>query len=208
MYVAVIAGGIASGKSNFARELERLGARRIDLDALSREVLDSDADLVREIAQAFGADVVDARTGAIRRLLLAERAFGSAEGASRLEALELPAIMRSLEARLADARDCAGLRCAVVEVPLLDRVEDPHAFADEVVAVIAPAELRLGRAVGRGMDARDAQARMGNQPTDDWLAAHADLVVKNDGSAEELLEAARAWWRGHEAQGWASARRG
>ena len=40
MYTVFLAGGIASGKSTVAAELERLGAWRIDLDQISREVLD------------------------------------------------------------------------------------------------------------------------------------------------------------------------
>ena len=63
MYRVIVAGGIASGKSTFARELERLGALRIDLDELSRVVLDQDQTLVAAIVRRFGDDVVDG-TGA------------------------------------------------------------------------------------------------------------------------------------------------
>ena len=211
MYRVIVAGGIASGKSTFARELERLGALRIDLDELSRVVLDQDQALVAAIARRFGGDVVDA-DGRIVRRMLAQRAFASAADTAALEALELPAIERELRARLTAAEAgggtdmaacCAMLPpCVVVEVPLLDRMDVDSFEIDEVVVVLAPLEDRVRRAVARGMDEDDARARMKGQPTDAWLTAHADLVVDNTGSEDDLLLAARSWWDEHERHAW------
>ena len=71
MYIVFLAGGIASGKSTVARELERLGAWRIDLDRISRDVLEPGGECTLAIADAFGQDVLDPITGALRRGLLA-----------------------------------------------------------------------------------------------------------------------------------------
>lgn len=211
MYRVIVAGGIASGKSTFARALERLGALRIDLDELSRVVLDQDRALVTAIARRFGDDVVD-EEGRIVRRMLAQRAFASPADTAALEALELPAIERELRARLAAAEAgggadmaacCAMLPpCVVVEVPLLDRMDVDSFEIDEVVVVLAPLEDRVRRAVARGMDEDDARARMKGQPTDAWLTAHADLVVDNTGSEDDLLLAARSWWDEHARHAW------
>ena len=69
--------------------------------------------------------------------------------------------------------------------------------------VTCPIDVRRERAIGRGMDAVDFDARAANQPTDEWLAAHADTVFQNDGSPERLVAAIDAWWRDHETTGWA-----
>lgn len=96
MHTVFLAGGTASGKSTAARELERLGAWRIDLDELSRAVLAPGSECLSEVCDAFGDDVVDAGTGVLDRALLARRAFADAESAELLERIELPHIRAML----------------------------------------------------------------------------------------------------------------
>ena len=193
MYKVILAGGIASGKSTVARELERLGARRIDLDQISLDVLAPHATCTSEVAAAFGEDLLDERSGHLDRGLLASRAFASAEAAARLEAIELPHIARELELRLAAAAD-GGAPCAIIEVPLLDRLADVHAIADEVLCVTCPLDVRRERARTRGMAPADFDARAARQPSDDYLRSHADAEIANDADLAHLLDQVRAWW--------------
>lgn len=198
MRTIYLAGGIGSGKSTVARELERLGCRRIDLDQLSRDVLLPGTKTTEAVADAFGRDLLDPVTGALDRRLLAARAFATREDAARLEAIELPAI-RSLLAQtldeLAAAQDAP--QTCLVEVPLLDRMEEALGLADEVLVVSCPLELRRERAIGRGMTEGDFEARRANQPSDEWLLAHATSVIDNAGTPEELLAAVRQWALDH-----------
>lgn len=188
-----VAGGIASGKSTVARLLEEQGAQRIDLDALSREVLAPGSACTQEVAEAFGADLLD-EDGVLDRALLAERAFSCPEEAARLEAIELPYIKALLGDRLTVVSCSSSLPdLTVVEVPLLDRVEDLLPLADEVLAVVAPLDVRRERARGRGLSDDDFEARLANQPTDDYLRAHSDAVIVNDGSMADLRRSVD-WW--------------
>ena len=193
MYKVILAGGIASGKSTAAAELERLGARRIDLDQVSRDVLAPGTACTAEVAAAFGADLLDEKSGRLDRALLASRAFASAEATARLEAIELPHITRELESRLA-AAEADDVACALVEVPLLDRLGDAHALADEVLVVTCPTDVRRERARDRGMAPADFDQRLAHQPSDDYLRAHADAEIANDGDLAHLLDQVRAWW--------------
>ena len=205
MYVVFLAGGIASGKSLVARRLEARGAWRIDLDQVSRDVLAPGEPCVDELAKAFGEDLVDQKTGVLNRGLLAERAFADEAGTALLEAIEHPFITARLEALLkGTSPDCPDPlpELCVVEIPLLDRVERLIPLADEVIAVVCPLELRLERAVARGMDAEDARRRAERQPDDGYLRAQANTVFDNSGSADELLAALGAWWDEREASGW------
>ncbi len=209
MYVVFLAGGIASGKSSVARELERRSAWRIDLDQLSRTVLDPGSPCLAEVCEAFGDDLIDPQTGILDRGLLASRAFSTADDAKRLEAIELPFIKELLVHAL-EGGACAATSPAVclVEVPLLDRMEPLFGLADEIVCVACPVETRRVRAVLRGMDAADFDARAANQPSDEYLAAHADTLLDNSGSPSALMKALGTWWEAREAAGWKGSERG
>ena len=203
MYIVFLAGGIASGKSTVARELERLGAWRIDLDRISRDVLEPESECTLAIADAFGQDVLDPNTGALRRGLLAKRAFASEDAARLLEKIELPYIRQGLEQALSqDACASAEPPCAVVEIPLLDRMEDSLAMADEVVCVTCPLVIRRERAIGRGMRGDDFDARAARQPTDDYLRSKSDVEIANDGDEKDLASKVHTWWDAHERFGW------
>lgn len=191
MYVVFLAGGIASGKSSVARELAVRGACLVDLDVLSREATTLGSPTNALLAQEFGADVID-ETGALRRDVLAKRAFASSECTQRLEEIVHPAIRRLLTQWIRAQDDSA---VCVVEIPLLDRVEDLIPSADEVLCVVCPVATRRVRAVGRGMDARDFDARVRQQPTDDYLVAHATTVFNNKGDESALVEQIDNWWR-------------
>ena len=189
--VVVLAGGIASGKSTVSRELKARGASCVDLDVLSREVTRVGSAVNERLAQAFGRDILDAQTGELRRGLLAQRAFASDERTRELESITHPAIRELLEQWLlshADAPVC------VVEVPLLDRVEDLLPLADEVLCVVCPVDVRRTRAVARGMSAQDFDARVAQQPSDEYLASVATTVLDNSGNNESLRAQVDAWW--------------
>ena len=211
MRTVFLVGGTASGKSCVGRVFEELGAERIDLDDVSREVLDRENACLNELVNEFGPEVVGGDAlfdeeedawvpmdGAwtVDRAALARAAFATPEGAAALEAIEMPYI----RARLADcltAVSCASVRprTCVVEVPLLDRIEDLLPLADDVVWVRTEHDRRRSFAQDRGMDAGDFEARVSGQPADAYLAQHATSVIDNDGSLDELAAKARAWWQ-------------
>ena len=201
MYVAYLAGGIGSGKSTAAAELEELGCARIDLDQLSREVLAPESPLLADIAEVFGADVLDDR-GQLNRGRLAERAFATEESAARLEELELPAIRDLLAKRLSELECSGDAECCIVEVPLLDRMVDSLDDADEVVVVWCPIALRRERAIGRGMRGEDFDARAARQPSDAWLREHATTLLDNTAGRAELSAQVRNWFDRHAEEGW------
>lgn len=203
-YTVFLSGGIASGKSTVAKRMVELGAWRVDLDAISREVLSPGSPVLDDVVAEFGEDLIDPETGELDRRLLASRVFSDSARLARLEELEVPAIMDRLAQVLCEVGCAPSMpRVCVVEVQVLDRAQQWLDLADEVVVVTCPIDVRRERAVDRGMDAVDFDARAANQPTDEWLAAHADTVFQNDGSPERLVAAVDAWWGDHETAGWA-----
>ena len=202
MYVVYLTGGTGSGKSTVARELELRGATRLDLDDLAREVTETGSPALPKLAVLFGDDVLDPVTGALRRDVLAQRVFATEEARLALEAVTHPAIRHLFLERL----DSCATDVVVVEIPLLDRVEDLLRLADEIVFVRCPLPLRRERAIARGMDAADFDARLLHQPTDSYLSDLADTTFENEGDEHALVAQVSAWWQAREAQGFERAR--
>lgn len=192
--IVYLVGGIASGKSSVARKLEHMGAVRIDLDQLSREVLAPGSALLSRIAEKFGADLI-AADGSLRRADLAERVFISQERTAALESLELPAIKARLKDHLESlkAADRAPV-CVVVEVPLPNKMGTLAELADEVLGVMCPLEIRRQRALGRGMSEQDFNLRAAQQLSDEELEALCDSTLDNSGDEQSLTEQIQRWW--------------
>lgn len=190
MYIAYLAGGIASGKSTVSRELRNRGACCIDLDDVSRKVTMPGLPATELIAREFGPSMLD-EEGRLRRRALARHVFCSQENTQRLEDIVHPAVREYLAQWLAGQEQDA---LCVVEVPLLDKVEDLANAANEVVSVLCPIEKRRVRAIGRGMIGADFDARAALQPSDTYLASMADTVFLNDGNERDLIDQIDDWW--------------
>lgn len=211
MHVIYLAGGIASGKSTVSRTMRELGAELIDLDELSREALGPGSRILPQIRAEFGDDVINP-VGGVRRDLLAQRAFASTERTVTLEEIELPLIDELLRARVAALAEQERLereknpgapeKVVVVEVPLLDRMRGSFDMADEIVGVVCPVPARRARAAQRGMDPRDFDRRLQQQPSDAYVRAHCSHIFNNIRTMDVFVQEVRDWWHEREAQGW------
>ncbi|AIG64218.1 dephospho-CoA kinase [Corynebacterium atypicum] len=179
-----LTGGIGSGKSTVARLLAEHGWKVVDADQIAREVVEPDRPALAELAEEFGADIIDA-AGGLDRAELARRAFSSAARTDRLNAITHPYIRAETKRQFA-AAEKAGEKAVIYDMPLLVEL-GLNASMDLVVVVDVAADERVRRLVAaRGMDEDDARARIAAQLRDDeWLAA-ADVVLDNNGSPEEL----------------------
>ena len=66
------------------------------------------------------------------------------------------------------------------------------------MAVLAPLDLRIERAVASGFDEADVRRRIAQQITDADRIEAADVVFNNDGTPEELHNQVLAWWRDYQ----------
>lgn len=189
MLIIGLTGGIGSGKSTVAAALASKGAVVIDCDALGREVIAPGGRAEQAVLHAFGPDIAG-EGGHIDRAALARAVFGRPDELARLTAISHPAINDELAGRLdllpVDA--VVVLDMAILVESNLGRLADGRSYS-RVVVVEAPMELRVQRAVVRGMYEPDVRARIASQATDDQRRAVADAVVVND--ADMAVLAAR-----------------
>lgn len=195
MYTVMVTGGIGSGKSKLVELLCERGAVSIDLDEINRGLITNNAMLISELAARFGEEILD-EDGAVIPARLARLAFVDEQSTRDLNAISFPYITEAATNYILNV-ECVprtDAKILVVEVPLLTEAPEFAQLADEVIAVAAPPDLRLARAVARGMDASDALARIRMQPTDAERALIADTVCENICSIEELGNWADAWY--------------
>jgi dephospho-CoA kinase len=188
-----LTGGIASGKSTVASMLRELGAPIVDADLIARQVVEPGQPALAEIADRFGADVLDA-DGRLDRKAMGERVFSDPIARAALNAIVHPRIAIASRAALAELA-AAGNPVALYDAALL--VENQiHRGLDGLIVVSAPAAAQIERLCERdSIDESAARARLAAQlPLADKLAV-ADWVVDNGGSLEQTRAQVEAVWR-------------
>lgn len=175
-----LTGGLASGKSTVARRLGELGLTVVDADRLVRELYVPGGPGASALAQLLGAEALDA-TGAVDRRAVAARIFQDEGARKRVEHAIHPLVLERFQHIASQADGVVVYESAVL-------VESGHAdVCDLVVTVEAPTDLRLQRAVERGMDEDDARARLSAQGEGAERKSRADVVIDNGGSLDDLL---------------------
>jgi dephospho-CoA kinase len=189
-----LTGGIGSGKSTVSAMLADRGAVVIDVDSLGRQVIAPGGRAEAAVLAAFGPDIAD-DVGGIDRAALARAVFGRPDMLAQLTAISHPAINAELATQLdslpADA--VVVLDMAILVESNLGRGDPSHSYS-HVVVVEAPIELRVERAIGRGMVEADVRARIASQAGDDQRRAVADAIVVNDADLTTLTQRVDELW--------------
>lgn len=200
MFTVFVLGNIASGKSTACRYLASKGALHIDLDELAKSLYVPGSDVVMALAEEFGWGILDAQ-GNVCRSALASRAFVSPDTVARLNAIVHPALLEQLSMRILDPVCCTvsspRYPFAVVEVSAPNGFEDAFGLADEILVVTAPVDIRRDRAVRRGMDGADFDARSSCQPDETHLCELASTVIDNTLGDDSLFVQLDAWIAQH-----------
>lgn len=179
--VLLVTGGIGAGKSAVSRMLIERGVPVYFSDDMAKSLYDRDASLRDSLRRLFGERVF--RDGDVDRRALAELIFADEKKRRALEALVHPAVFRDFEVWKAERPDCALV--AFESAILLDRGL-PEGFADYVIYVDAPEELRLRRAMERdGSAAESVRRRMQSQKAGPEHPA-VDFVLDNSGDFKAL----------------------
>jgi dephospho-CoA kinase len=192
MLVVGLTGGIGSGKSTFAALLAERGAQVIDADSLGRDALRPDEPAWHSVVGQFGDEILAAGSMEVDRKRLARIVFADRRKLAALNAIVHPVIVKGIADtldRLASSDAIVILDAALILETGLD------SSVDVLIAVVAQEGVRRKRlARDRAMSPGDISARMSSQLGTEELASRADVVVRNNGSLEDLAtEAARVW---------------
>jgi dephospho-CoA kinase len=174
-----LTGGLASGKSTVAGWLRDAGFEVIDADRLVAELHHPGGEGAAAVRDLFGPGMLDER-GGVDNAKVAARVFSDPQARRDLEAALHPLVRQRFMERT------AGLTGVVVlEATLLVEAGYGPGF-DLIVTVEAPCELRLERAVARGMDEESVRNRLLAQGDGEDRRRAAHRMLDNSGDVEHL----------------------
>ena len=180
-----LTGGIACGKSLFAKFLRELGIHVLDADDVVHELEAPDGAAVPAIVARFGRDVL-ASDGGIDRAALAARVFSDASARADLEAILFP-LVRS---RMAGGIGVSPLQISIHIIPLLFE-SHWEADYDILLCIASPVDLQISRMMqSRGYSRAHAEARLAAQWPVSEKAARCHYTVMNDSTPEHLRDEA------------------
>lgn len=188
-----LTGGIASGKSTVTDMFRSLGAYVVDADVWARRVVEVGSDGLREIVDAFGADVLHA-DGSLNRKALGAIIFADRHRREQLNAITHPRVRMGMKRETETYLDTHPGEPVLWDVPLLFEGET-HRLVDQTILVYASPQTQLKRLMARdGIDEMAAQSRITAQMPIDEKRALATYLIENEGELETTREQVQRVW--------------
>jgi len=174
-------GGLACGKSTAAESFERLGVTVIDTDEVARWLTGVDGRAVGRVKEAFGDSMMNP-DGSLARDKMRQLVFTQPESLTKLEDILHPMVKEESILRMEKAEGAYG----VLVVPLLFETGYylEHSFTS--LTIEAPLEAQMERILSKGWTREEAEGAIRRQYESQLRREHADVVVDNDGTIEEL----------------------
>ena len=185
MLIVGLTGGIASGKSETAKIFRKLGARVIDADAISRDVMRPHTECWQKVTTAFGKEILT-KDLTIDRSKLAGIVFADQHKRLLLNSLLHPVIMHTIEEMVARIDKEEPEALVIIDAALL--VETGiYKRCEKLVVVCAAGDTQVDRLRERnGMPREEAQKRIAAQLPQSEKVNVADYLINNDHSLETL----------------------
>ena len=181
-----LTGGIACGKSLFAKFLRELGIHVLDADDVVHELEAPGGAAVSALVARFGKEIL-APDGGINRPALAARVFSDPAARADLESIVFP-LVRS---RMTGGSGVSPLQITIHVIPLLFESHWETDY-DILLCIASPVDLQISRMMSaRGYSRAHAEARLAAQWPVVEKAARCHYTVMNDSTPEHLRDEAK-----------------
>ena len=184
MKVIGVTGGIGSGKTTVSNILSSLGAKVIEADKISRDIMRKGHRVFDEIVDYFGEDILDEKGELVRRKI-ADIAFNSEEKLKALNDITHKYISIEIKNEI---KKCNNEDTVVVDaaIPLENGFID---VSDEIWFVTADRDIRIDRVMKRNnLTYSKVMDIIKIQPDDDYYISISDIIIYNNGDFKELEE--------------------
>lgn len=181
-----LTGGIGSGKSAVSDLFSHLGVPVIDTDIISRNLMQHDRTVFKDIVDTFGNDVIDAN-GAIDRKKLAQLVFGNMDSKQHLENILHPRIRNCVNQEISKYQSSDKPPAyVIVVIPLLFET-DFNRLIDQTLVVLAEKRLRIERIKKRdNRSISEIQSIINSQVDDEKRINAADKIIENNSDFKQL----------------------
>lgn len=175
MFVVGLTGGIGSGKTAVSDRFKAKGITVVDADVVAREVVEPGTKALGQIAEHFGAGIIQA-DGTLDRAALRKKVFQNEAERKWLEQLLHPLIGETIFNQLAAAKSPYALFVS----PLLIETSQKQ-LAERILVVDVPVATQLQRTMARdNNDEAQVKAIIATQTTREQRLAKAHDVIVND----------------------------
>jgi dephospho-CoA kinase len=180
-FVVGLTGGIGSGKSTAGKYFEALGIEVINVDLISKNLVEVDLDLHLKISRYFGKKSL-LEDGSLNRSYIRHEIFNSSKKKMWLEKLLHPPIKDQVLKSLG----CSLSAYAILESPLLLET-DQYKLTDRVLVVDVSKKVQILRVQKRDKISTDTiKSIIKSQMPRMQKLKLADDVIKNTGSIEKF----------------------
>ena len=184
MIKIAITGGIGSGKSTVTDYLIEKGYTVVDADAMSRAMTAAGGKAMPYIREHFGPDYIN-EDGSLNRAAMRDLVFRNPKYKAILEEGTTKVVLEDIE-KIRKEKEAAGEKALFFDIPLLFEMHQEGNY-DCVWVVSADTELRTQRVMKRDNISPDIiDLIIDSQSEQEFKEQKADVVIRNDGSVEEL----------------------
>jgi dephospho-CoA kinase len=194
MKVIGLTGGIGSGKSTVSQILAELGVVVLDADKVGHQAYQPGTETWKDVVAAFGQEVV-AADGSIDRKKLGAIVFGDPKALERLNRIVHPRMYDMMAEQIEEYRQ-QGVEVVVLEAAILLEANWTP-LVDEVWVTVASEPTVVRRVKERtGLPEEQIRSRIRSQLSNEERKKQASVVIRNDGSLDELRAKVVELWEG------------
>ena len=183
-----LTGGIGTGKSTVSRKLRERGYPVIDLDVISREVIEY-PEVIDELVRNFGNEILENQNNisgkkSISRNKLRQTVFKEEKKVSVLNSIMHPPIVEEMRRQIEKLRK--SYKTVFVEVQLLFEAKLEKEF-DIIVLVYADKKTQLERVLKRDERSEEEVQQIINAQMDmTEKRRRSNYIIENNGNSEML----------------------
>ncbi len=173
-----LTGGIGTGKSTVSNILKAEGLKIIDADAIAKEVLEKNPNILEMVRTQFGAGFFDWR-GEFRRKEFGNHIFRFPKQRIKYESIIMPYIKQTIEDQV-ERLEKKGEKIIILDAPTLIE-NNMHNEMDYIILVYADNSIQIQRVMNRDkLTKADAVSRINSQMSMEEKKEFANIIIDNN----------------------------